>query len=176
MVYGRHRLCRAVRRRRRALAAGLAVAATALAATATQGRDARTGPSVGPAAEPDGHARAPGAPATARGASEAGRGEPDARRGPGEARRGGTVSAPVRIADAATVRLLRPGDRVDVIASPEDSGPARVLAREARVEALPESGQAPGKEGALIVLAVPRATATELAGATTDSLLAVTLC
>ncbi|MGV9630484.1 hypothetical protein ACWDTB_28520, partial [Streptomyces sp. NPDC003487] len=29
---------------------------------------------------------------------------------------GETVAAPVRIADAGTVRLLRPGDRVDVIA------------------------------------------------------------
>ncbi|MFI1824987.1 RcpC/CpaB family pilus assembly protein [Streptomyces sp. NPDC020412] len=59
------------------------------------------------------------------------------------------VSAPVRIADAATVRLLRPGDRVDVIAAPEPTGTgasadavpeARVVAAGVRVESVPERG------------------------------------
>ncbi|MER5929592.1 hypothetical protein [Streptomyces sp. NPDC002054] len=88
------------------------------------------------------------------------------------------VSAPVRIADAATVRLLRPGDRVDVVAAERD-GPARVLAAAARVAEVPEvpdadKGVADG--GALVVLSVPRDTARELVGAGTRARLAVTLC
>ncbi|MFF8291029.1 RcpC/CpaB family pilus assembly protein [Streptomyces sp. NPDC016309] len=96
------------------------------------------------------------------------------------------VSVPVRIADAATVRLLRPGDRVDVIASPvspsaDGDDTARVVARGARVETVPRAAGGatdggPGDGGALIVLSVPRATAAELAGAATTSRLALTLC
>jgi Flp pilus assembly protein CpaB len=94
-----------------------------------------------------------------------------------------TVSAPVRIADAATVRLLRPGDRVDVIAAEESAlgGDARVVARGARVTKVPEpldgateGGAAEG--GALVVLSVPRSTAARLAGASATARLAVTLC
>ncbi|MFF9146195.1 hypothetical protein ACF1BN_15175 [Streptomyces sp. NPDC014861] len=93
------------------------------------------------------------------------------------------VSAPVRIADAQAVRLLRAGDRVDVIAAPSvDSTPGegdssvRVVARSARVAEVPHSGETRPDGGALIVLAVPRATATALAGAGVTSQLAVTLC
>jgi hypothetical protein len=103
------------------------------------------------------------------------------------------VTAPVRIADGATVRLLRPGDRVDVIAAEETAtgGDARVVARGARVtkvpEALltpeaPETLEAPealggaAEGGALVMLSVPRSTAAQLAGASTTARLAVTLC
>ncbi|MEV8088110.1 RcpC/CpaB family pilus assembly protein [Streptomyces nigra] len=100
------------------------------------------------------------------------------------------VSAPVRIADAATVRLLRPGDRVDVIAAEENGpgpgrdgfggdafgGKAEVVARGARVTELPEPLEATGESGALVVLSVPRATAARLAAASTTARLAVTLC
>ncbi len=83
------------------------------------------------------------------------------------------VAAPVRIADAATVRLLRSGDRVDVIAS-DGRGQGRVVAAGARVSAVPDSG---GTEpGALVVLSVPRPTAARLAGAGITARLAVTLC
>ncbi|MFE9457599.1 hypothetical protein [Streptomyces californicus] len=47
------------------------------------------------------------------------------------------VSAPVRIADPETVRLLRPGDRVDVIAVGGTGDEARVVARGARVAKVP---------------------------------------
>ncbi|MFE3036021.1 RcpC/CpaB family pilus assembly protein [Streptomyces canus] len=94
-----------------------------------------------------------------------------------------TVSAPVRIADAATVRLLRPGDRVDVIAAEESAlgGDARVVARGARVTKVPEplDGATEGgatEGGALVVLSVPRSTAARLAGASATARLAVTLC
>ncbi|MFB6933415.1 hypothetical protein PGH47_18165 [Streptomyces sp. HUAS 31] len=88
------------------------------------------------------------------------------------------VSAPVRIADGATVRLLRPGDRVDVIAAQETAagGDARVVARGARVTKVPEPVDAAVESGALVVLSVPRATAARLAGASATARLAVTLC
>ncbi|MFF9018107.1 hypothetical protein ACF09C_34765 [Streptomyces sp. NPDC014870] len=90
------------------------------------------------------------------------------------------VSAPVRIADAETVRLVRPGDRVDVIAAPNSpmggAGEARVVAAGARVAEVPRPGETRSDGGALLVLSVPRSTATALAGAGVTSQLAVTLC
>lgn len=86
------------------------------------------------------------------------------------------VSAPVRIADAATVQLLRRGDRVDVIAAEEGAPEARVVASGARVAGIPKARETIGDGGALVLLSVPRATATALAGASATSLLAVTLC
>ena len=88
------------------------------------------------------------------------------------------VSAPVRIADGATVRLLRPGDRVDVIAAQETAtgGDARVVARGARVTKVPEQLESAADSGALVVLSVPRTAAARLAGAGATARLAVTLC
>ena len=94
----------------------------------------------------------------------------------GRARPPVPVSAPVRIADAATVGLLRPGDRVDVIAGTDDSRRARVVAQGVRVVRVPKSVDADPVEGALVVLRVPRSTAAELAGAAVAGKLAVTLC
>lgn len=150
------RLRRAMWRRRRSMAAALALTAAALAVSGFAGG--------GGGAEPGG--------GSARAAVRE-RASPPVR----------LVSAPVRIADAETVRLLRPGDRVDVVAS-EGSGAteARVLARGARVERVPGSadmgatGMGPAGEGALVVLAVPRAAAAELAGAGISGGLAVILC
>jgi Flp pilus assembly protein CpaB len=91
------------------------------------------------------------------------------------------VRAPVRIADADAVRLLRPGDRVDVIAAedPSTGGGAQVLARGVRVARLPESldsgTDGASGNGALVVLSVPRATAARLVGASATARLAVTL-
>ncbi|MGW4565157.1 hypothetical protein ACWEN3_22950 [Streptomyces sp. NPDC004561] len=149
---GRYRLQRLVRHRRRAIAAGLAVTAAALVAA---------GPRT--TAEPHPTQRARGHPAT----------EPVRRHRAAE-----VVTAPVRIADAATVRLLRPGDRVDVIAAedPSAGGGARVLARGVRVTRVPEPLDGTAESGALIVLSVPRATAARLVGASATARLAVTLC
>ncbi|MFC4498699.1 MULTISPECIES: RcpC/CpaB family pilus assembly protein [Streptomyces] len=158
--YALHRL---VRNRRRALALGLAVTAAALVA-AGPGHD---GPAHGhPGGSP--HARAQ------HSSSDPVRRRPTA---------GAMVSAPVRIADAETVRLLRPGDRVDVIAAdiaaePPPGGEAQVVARGARVTKVPEPLEPAvggGDGGALVVLSVPRATAARLAGASTTARLAVTL-
>ncbi|WNI24285.1 hypothetical protein [Streptomyces sp. ITFR-16] len=156
---GGHRLRRAVWRQRRAMAAGLALTAAALAASGLGG-----GGGTGPGAA-DAAGRAPE------------RASPPVR----------LVSAPVRITDAATVRLLRPGDRVDVIASEGAGGDARVLARGARVERVPSAEEATSAtdaadaadaadRGALIVLSVPRPTATRLAGAGISAGFAVILC
>lgn len=81
------------------------------------------------------------------------------------------VSAPVRIADPETVRLLRPGDRVDVIAVGDaGGGDARVVARGARVAKVPPASTG---AGALVVLSVERPTATTLLGAGASGRLAV---
>ncbi|MEV7071256.1 hypothetical protein [Streptomyces sp. NPDC093990] len=149
---GQHRLRRFVRHRRGAVALGLAVTAAALVAAGPRGDHA--------ARDEEG---ARGHPAT----------------GPVRAHRAAAaVSAPVRIADEATVRLLRPGDRVDVIAAEEAAlgGDARVVARGARVTRVPEQPDGASEGGALVVLSVPRATAARLAGASTTARLAVTLC
>ncbi len=90
-------------------------------------------------------------------------------RGPGAAE---TVRAPVRIADGATVNLVRPGDRVDVVAA-GSGGEVRVIASGARVTGVPDVGTT--DSGRLLVLSVPRATAVRLAGVGTTSRLAVTL-
>ncbi|WNI31304.1 hypothetical protein RLT59_22845 [Streptomyces sp. ITFR-6] len=154
---GGHRMWRAAWRRRRAMAAGLALTAAALAASGFGGgRDGDGGTG----------AEAAGAAASTAGAARE-RASPPVR----------LVSAPVRIADAATVRLLRPGDRVDVIASAGSGTDARVLARSARVAQVPQtSAGGPTENGALVVLSVPRATAATLAGAGASAGLAVILC
>ncbi|WP_460107884.1 hypothetical protein [Streptomyces sp. YKOK-J1] len=149
---GRYGLERLVRRRGQALAAGLVVTAAALVA-------------AGP--------RTSGEPHRA----DRARGHPVSRpvRAP---RAADLVTAPVRIADAATVRLLRPGDRVDVIAAEDASagGAARVLVRGARVTRLPEPLPGAAESGALVVLSVPRSAAAGLVGASATARLAVTLC
>ncbi|WP_328707917.1 hypothetical protein [Streptomyces mesophilus] len=133
---------RALRRRRRTLAAGLAVAAATLAL------GGRAAP------EPTADAGAATAPA---------------------ARPVELVSAPVRIADAAAVRLLEPGDRVDVVAAGEHGEQARVVAADARVAQVPEAGEESLDGGALVVLEVPRSVSTALVGAGAGTPLAVTL-
>ncbi|MFG2603911.1 hypothetical protein ACGFT2_10230 [Streptomyces sp. NPDC048514] len=149
---GRYRLQRLVGHRGRAVAATLAVTAAALVA-------------AGPRAAPEPHR------------AERIRGHPlaDPVRRPATA---DLVTAPVRIADAATVRLLRAGDRVDVIAAqdPSAGGGARVVARGVRVTKVPEPMEGAGESGALVVLSVPRASAAHLVGASATARLAVTLC
>ncbi|MET9916862.1 RcpC/CpaB family pilus assembly protein [Streptomyces sp. NPDC006435] len=155
-------LRRAVWRQRRALAAGLALTAAALAATGLGGTGAGAGGDTAYGVGAGGAGGASGAV-------------------PGQVRRpvARLVSAPVRIADAGAVRLLRPGDRVDVIAAGE-GGPGaavRVLAKGARVADVPRAPtDGAAGDGALVVLSVPRETAASLAGAGISSRLAVALC
>ncbi|MFF0139145.1 hypothetical protein ACFYRN_22210 [Streptomyces sp. NPDC005227] len=152
---GRYRLRRLVRHRRRAIAAGLAMTAAALVAAGPQDAEG---------------ARGHPAPAPPTGSIVASAGSDPARaRGTHPVQ---TVTAPVRIADGATVGLLHPGDRVDVVAA-DSGGAVRVVATGARVTEVPDVGAT--ETGALVVLAVPRSTAVRLAGAGTTSRLAVTL-
>lgn len=151
---GRYQLHRLLRHRRRALATGLAITAAALVAA---GPRTATDP-------PHAERRPRGHPTVA---------QPVRRHIPPV----DMVTAPVRIADAATVRLLRPGDRVDVVAAgdPAAGGRARVIARGVRVTELPEPADAAAESGALVVLSVPRDTAARLVGASAMARLAVTL-
>lgn len=90
----------------------------------------------------------------------------------------GSVAAPVRIGDAASVDLVRVGDQVSVLAAdPQDTAPAVTLAESAPVIAVPPRRRAdPGiTSGALIVLAVDPVTARELAGAAVSSYLSVVI-
>ncbi|RII14970.1 hypothetical protein DSC45_18920 [Streptomyces sp. YIM 130001] len=126
--------------------------------------------------------------AAGAGASGVGAEERDANSGTGQssapsrppARAAALVTAPVRIADAETVRLLRPGDRVDVIAADPDEASARVVAAGVRVQHVPgqagETADATVRDGALVVLSVPRAAAVKLAAAAATARLAVTVC
>jgi pilus assembly protein CpaB len=78
----------------------------------------------------------------------------------------GAVAAPVRIADADSVTLVRVGDRVDVLA-PDPTGelPPSVAVSQAAVVAVPRADEAlgAGGSGALVVLAVTTAEAQRLA-------------
>ncbi|PVC94880.1 hypothetical protein DBP19_12610 [Streptomyces sp. CS090A] len=174
---GAYRLRRMLRRQRRAIAAGIALAGAALATTGLGGAASGTAAS-GSGASDSAAVSGTAASGSAASSTATGFGRPSAR----------LVSAPVRIADAATVRLLRPGDHVDVIAVGEAGDDARLVARAVRVARVPGriaddgvhrgggggvigTGGAP--EGALVVLAVERSTATALLGAGASGRLAL---
>jgi pilus assembly protein CpaB len=99
---------------------------------------------------------------------------------------GGLVAAPVRIGDAGAVGLVRPGDRVDVLAaaaptefSADEGGgisAVEVVASDVRVVAIPEEqDDLAVADGALIVVATSERVAEELAGAAVTSRLSLTL-
>jgi pilus assembly protein CpaB len=93
----------------------------------------------------------------------------------------GQVAAPVRLADLGVATLLRPGDRVDVLASGADTGAAEVVAAGALVLSAPsgappdELSAGPSEGPGLLVLAVAPEVARTLAGAATTGSLTVTL-
>ncbi|RFU43071.1 hypothetical protein DZF91_03180 [Actinomadura logoneensis] len=97
----------------------IAVAARDLAAGATlRASDVRIIP-LPPAARPDGALRNPPVGRVLSGAVRRGEILTDARvLGPGllDGQPPGTVATPIRVADSAAARLLRPGDRIDVLA------------------------------------------------------------
>ncbi|MFI6980567.1 SAF domain-containing protein [Embleya sp. NPDC050154] len=87
----------------------------------------------------------------------------------------GTVALPARFADADAVAVLRPGDRIDVLAAPlaDHPGPARLIVPGALVVARPASSGS--STGALLILEVPRPVAAELAGVATGPALTYTI-
>ena len=91
----------------------------------------------------------------------------------------GLVAAPVRLADLAVAVLVRPGDRVDVLATPPGADSADVVAGHALVLATPvragpAADTARGESGVLLV-AVDPPTAARLAAASTTSTVTVSL-
>lgn|SRR5690625_1493905 len=95
----------------------------------------------------------------------------------------GLVAAPVRVADAGTVTLLTPGDRVDVLAastadpsSPARAGPAVEVVSDRPVLAVPDEDTGGGGEGgALLLVAADAEEAKALAGFAADSRLSVSI-
>jgi len=90
----------------------------------------------------------------------------------------GQVAAPVRLADLAVSRLVRAGDRVDVLASTPDAARAEVVASGALVLATSPGARpdpAADGDGGLLLLAVDGSTATRLAAASASATLSVTL-
>jgi pilus assembly protein CpaB len=91
----------------------------------------------------------------------------------------GQVAAPVRLADLAVTGLVRPGDRVDVLATAPDAAEAEVLVSGALVLApgtAPDSDAIdPGTAGGLLLLAVDAGTGARLAAAAASDTLSVTL-
>ncbi len=78
----------------------------------------------------------------------------------------GRVSAPVRVADAEAVGLLRVGDRIDLYAATDRGDEAPTVVRDAPVIAIPAADAAASSaDGALVVLAVTSADASRLAQA-----------
>ncbi|OXM51901.1 SAF domain-containing protein [Amycolatopsis alba] len=90
-------------------------------------------------------------------------------------------TVPVRLGDAGVAELLRPGQRVDVVAAAEAGREASVLASMAVVAAVGEQGtrdpKAPGagSKGPLVLLSLPSAIATRVAATSLERSLAVTL-
>ena len=77
----------------------------------------------------------------------------------------GLVATPVRIADAASVSLLRVGDRLDLVAADPEGRTAVPVARTAPVIAVPDRGSTDQdlQRGGLVVVAVPEQQALALA-------------
>ncbi len=87
----------------------------------------------------------------------------------------GTTAVPLRITDAAVVGLLRVGDRVSfVVADPDGRAAARVLLEDVPVVAIPPARQGAldnGTPGRLVVAAVPRESASEVAATAATGIL-----
>jgi len=88
----------------------------------------------------------------------------------------GQVVAPLRLADAGLVRLVRAGDVVDVLVADEHSGQARVVASSARVVTVPAADEATLAEtsGGLVLVEASPSVATALAQAAASGSLSVT--
>lgn len=90
----------------------------------------------------------------------------------------GLVGVPVRIGDAGAVRLLRVGDRIDLLAAdPQGETRAEVIGRSLPVLAIPRvAPETPGlTTGALVVLGVPDGSAREVAQASVSAFLSMVL-
>jgi len=90
----------------------------------------------------------------------------------------GMVASPVRLVDLEVAALLRPGDRVDILAAGEDSSAADVVAAGVLVLAVPlaeTDDSRPAAPLGLVVVAVGQDTAAHLAAAAASNILTATL-
>ena len=90
----------------------------------------------------------------------------------------GLSAVPIRIGDPGAVRLLRVGDRVDLLAAdPQGDGDATVVGRDVPVLAIPHEGEeSPGlTNGALVVLGLPDDDIRRVAQASVSAFLSVVL-
>ncbi|MDQ4038294.1 MAG: Flp pilus assembly protein CpaB [Actinomycetota bacterium] len=90
----------------------------------------------------------------------------------------GMVASPVRLVDLEVTALLRPGDRVDILAATDGALTAAVVAAGVLVLAVPltvPEGRATAEPLGLVVVAVDQDTAGLLASAAASSILTATL-
>ncbi|HSV41049.1 MAG TPA: RcpC/CpaB family pilus assembly protein, partial [Nocardioidaceae bacterium] len=93
----------------------------------------------------------------------------------------GLVAAPVRVGDADVVSLLRVGDRIDLVAADPQGLQASVVAEGVPVLALPQPDREAAFEdtgstaGRLVIVAVPEASAVEIAQAGVSSYISVVI-
>ncbi|RBY94214.1 Flp pilus assembly protein CpaB [Blastococcus sp. TBT05-19] len=87
----------------------------------------------------------------------------------------GQVAAPVRLADLAVTALVRPGDRVDVLATGTGTGATERVASGALVLAAPGHAGDDEAGAGLLLLAVDEGTATRLATASAGATLTISL-
>lgn len=90
----------------------------------------------------------------------------------------GLVASPVRLVDLEVAALLRPGDRIDILAATDGAVTAAVVAAHVLVLAVPlANSEDPGPAApiGLVVVAVDQETAGLLAAAAASSILTATL-
>lgn len=86
----------------------------------------------------------------------------------------GLVVTPVRLPDASAVGLLRPGDRLDLLATDPRLGRTHTVATDVLVLALPADGEDPAAGplgGRLVVLGIPAASVEKVADAAVQDFL-----
>ncbi|GAA4225306.1 SAF domain-containing protein [Actinomadura meridiana] len=93
-----------------------------------------------------------------------------------------TVATPVRMSDADAVRLLHPGDHIDVLTTtsptpldaPQPESHTRLVVSSVPVLAVPSPNENRPQEGALVILATDRTQSAALAGAGAPLTLTIT--
>lgn len=90
----------------------------------------------------------------------------------------GRVALPVRIADAESVALLRPGDHVGLVAADPRRGTAGYVAVDVPVLSIPQPADEPGSSaltGRLVVVAALPSDVAHIAGAAATELLSIVI-
>jgi Flp pilus assembly protein CpaB len=91
----------------------------------------------------------------------------------------GMVAVPIRVGDAGAARLLRVGDRIDLVAVDPSTGAAVVAASDVPVVALPVADEDPlgdiDSSGALVVVAVTEQTARKVASGAVSGFISVVI-